>query len=311
MAKQIAFLALRQRLIAEGYTSRVTSPGWELYLIHEDGSHLRQVSGDHNVSSFRWSPDGQHLLCQSQRMGESQPIQVLSVLDADGTHWRHVLEEKRGVIWSWSPDGRHVAVTCFEVTNRSPLQHGSLHLLDLERGERRQITNELAYPVWSRETKDLAFLWSQDDTHLYALDADGTNRRLLFESPGLAGGSAWSPDGRHVVVGNWTGDELFLLRADGTPALQWERATTTWTWSPDSQQLALLAEDQEVDFQTNLSVLGVTGAAPEQLVETSHDAHEIGVAWSPDSQRIAFVGHEPERPYTYTLGVVRADGQPV
>lgn len=76
---------------------------------------------------------------------------MLSVLDADGAHWRRLLEEKRGIMSSWSPDGRHVAVNCFEVTNRYPLQHGSLHLIDLERGEMRQITNELAYPGWSVE----------------------------------------------------------------------------------------------------------------------------------------------------------------
>jgi Tol biopolymer transport system component len=95
---------------------------------------------------------------------------------------------------------------------------------------------------------------------------------------------------------------------------KWNRESGSWTWSPDSQYLALFAssvaapwEDLDAN-QEDLFVLGIDGAPPRYLAETVFDAGEIGLAWSPDSQQIAFVAPQPNLPHKRALGVVNAGG---
>jgi Tol biopolymer transport system component len=141
---------------------------WQLYLIDEGSAHLRQLTFDLKVIRFSWSPDGGHIAFLSS--GYTPPDMhvgsyftfTLYCLDADGSHLRHLTEKRGKIDFSWSPDSRQLAFTCSEELHRPGNHQGELSILDLESGEVRQIIKEPAYPIWSPETAQIAFLWKYD-----------------------------------------------------------------------------------------------------------------------------------------------------
>lgn len=128
----------------------------------------------------------------------------LYLLEADGSHLRRLTGDYEGITWNWSPDGRQLAFTCFEEDYRSPQRHGKLHIMDLARETVRQVTEDAAYPAWSRETNELAFLWSYDAHSLFRMDADGTNRQILFHSDLMVSPYGWSPDNKLLACYLWS-----------------------------------------------------------------------------------------------------------
>jgi Tol biopolymer transport system component len=296
-----------------------------LFLINADGSNLHQLTFEKGGHIFSWSPDGQRLAFCSQDYKDGQRINELCVIDADGTNLRRLINAPGGLGWSWSPNSRQIACTCFLDERNMAQGRGHLSLIDLEQGSVRQLTQEVVYALWSPATGELARVWSHDAHYVFVMDAQGNNRQLFLQSRYPLSGVSWSPDLQHAVAGSWRrkhwgvgvedGGTLLLLRADGKRITEWNRESSNWAWSPDSQHVALFASsvaspwDDLDDNEEELLVMGVDGSRPWRLAETVFDAGEIGMAWSPDSQQIAFVAPQPDHPHKRALAVINADGQ--
>ena len=83
------------------------------------------------------------------------------------------------------------------------------------------------------------------------MNADGSNRRLLFDGLISADQPAWSPDGSHIAfAGVETNQDIYIINADGSGL---RNLTNTAegeiqpTWSPDGNYIAFTAYRNEND----------------------------------------------------------------
>jgi Tol biopolymer transport system component len=123
---------------------------------------------------------------------------------------------------------------------------------------------------------------------------------------------AWSPDGRHLLIGS--DEHLSTVQADGSghhEIVDEEIVSGTPAWSPDGTTIAI---GFEVDGSPRLFVLDADGGAMRDLTPDRQAIGDVGsYAWSPDGRSIAF-GAGPGAAATdarSTLDVVAAAGGPV
>ena len=113
----------------------------------------------------------------------------------------------------------------------------------------------------------------------------------------------WSPDGRLITYGVYTGEDigLYVVAPDGRGL---RRVTTTIgdrpAWSPNGSWVAIAAANP--DGRRGLVLVGPDGTGEHVVVRD----RATGPAWSPDGQRIAYAADDEEGTHLYVVG---ADGE--
>lgn len=129
---------------------------------------------------------------------------------------------------------------------------------------------------------------------MFIADADGSNERPLFDSPGIDYNAAWSPDGTTIV---YTSDrdgspDLFRIKVDGTGR---ERITDDPSYddqaafSPDGTQLAFVSTRN--GGYARIWTMDLKTRRTQAVTTTSKETGMGGdfrPSWSPDGQWIAF-----------------------
>ena len=118
-------------------SSRNAKIGWQLYVMHPDGSDQRQVTEGGNPFYARFSPDGRRLLYSdgTTKLVERQGIWVVQV---DGKDRHRILptgDETASACWS--PDGQRIAVA---IKGSKPDEHGRLEIVNLDGTHRTLLT---------------------------------------------------------------------------------------------------------------------------------------------------------------------------
>jgi Tol biopolymer transport system component len=190
---------------------QTSMPRQNLFIIHPDGSGLRQLTDDgFNNRQPHWSPDGTRIAFYSNRGGKYE----IWILRVDGSELERAAimpDRSRAFHPIWSPDGRQLAYDLDE--NEA--------LIDLTRplAERRPAL----LPLAERGMGFSAFSWSADGRWLAgALHVQTRDRRQL---PGIVLYSladksyvrltdrgeyaTWLSDSRHLLY--WDGGKLLLL----------------------------------------------------------------------------------------------------
>jgi len=152
----------------------------------------------------------------------------------DGTHYEHSID--------WSPNGEEIAF----VSNREPdedqfFNYDLFTLKVADKSIRRLTSTENAEyrPRWSPDGKTIAYQATKrgltdlettmEDTHVWAINADGTNRRELGRGiDNRQGAPEWTSDGRALMFtvqerGNTGLYRLPLSCGAGTPTCPAER----------------------------------------------------------------------------------------
>ena len=167
----------------------------------------------------------------------------------------------------------------------------------------------------------IAFVRRIEESDIYVMDADGNNRRSIFNgrvgearfyfaSLGRAFGLSWSPDGQQIAFSaNPTGgtqhDDIYVVDVNGGNLRNITNHVADDSdpaWSPDGQRIAFVSD-------RNIYVIDVNGG---NLRNISNDDPPIALddqpAWSPDGQRIAFVAQRVGF-FWDQIFIMDADGQ--
>jgi Tol biopolymer transport system component len=124
----------------------------------------------------------------------------------------------------------------------------------------------LGGPAISPDGQRIAFsVFQHGQTSIYAMQADGTDTRIVTESLDLQGAPAWTPDGRSITsaINDHGTPRLFRIPIDGRPpTLLVHDYSRDPTWSPDGRFVVFSGPD----IGTVFSVKAITAdAAPHSL----------------------------------------------
>jgi Tol biopolymer transport system component len=179
-----------------------TSPSWSpdsdrilfeqdeaLYTISSDGDDLEYLG---RGSSPRWAPDGRIVFTSGY--DPNRVYADIVVMDVDGGH-RKVLA--RGDYADVSPDGRTLAYSGPGGTDRAA-NNRAVHVMPLDGGKRRRVTDDGYAPIWSPDGEYLAFTRITECGHavcsgrIFVMPVDGGKARPVSELIGDPGGAlAW------------------------------------------------------------------------------------------------------------------------
>jgi WD40 repeat protein len=176
--------------------------------------------------------------------------------------------------WAWSPDGTRLVFSSLPSAS-----DGSLYSVDAQSGERSllaRLPGSIERIRWSPDGARIAVQTQVKDAgHLYVLDADGSDIRMVANDNNSLG-FAWSPDGTRLAFGSEAENEVRIRVATMDGAAPAGIGTvsrdnclrTSWgygfecfpTWSPDGTQVAFRIE--ETGKVTVFDVAGPGGGEP-------------------------------------------------
>jgi Tol biopolymer transport system component len=111
-------------------SSRNAEIGWQLYVMHPDGTGQRQVTEGGNPFYARFSPDGRRLLYTDGTTEQRRGIWMVSI---DGKDRRRVFATGKVIASAcWSPDGTRMAVIIRKFEDLQDEPRTRLLLIDLD-----------------------------------------------------------------------------------------------------------------------------------------------------------------------------------
>jgi Tol biopolymer transport system component len=161
---------------------------------------------------------------------------------------------------------------------------------ELWRGEGARV---FGGPAISPDGRYIAFSIRQHgQTLLYAMQADGTNARVVADSLDLQGDPAWSPDGQSITsaVADHGAPHLFRIPIDGRPPVAFvQEYSVEPAWSPDGRFVVYSGPD----IGTTFSVKAVTAqAAPHPLPALTLTRGARRVAFLPGGRTLVLLRGE-------------------
>jgi dipeptidyl aminopeptidase/acylaminoacyl peptidase len=207
-----------------------------------------------------WSPDGKHILFESNRSGDNQ----LWIIDLDGGEARqltHISTEAGSGIWS--PDGKHIAFVSAVYPEYSEKSFKESDALNKKRKEeiekspvKAKVHTKLFYRHWDSYVEDKR-------QHLFVMSADGG-------------------EPKDVTPGD----------RDAYPTSSTFSTGDNFTFSPDGNYLvftAVPAKDEA--WSTNYEICRVPikgGRTDWETLTKNNQAADSGPIFSPDGKALAF-----------------------
>jgi TolB protein len=209
-----------------------------LNIMESDGSNVKRlpyIEGGTINESLSWSPDSKFIAYVTANGGDA----IYSV-KSDGTSPQRLTKDSYDN-WDpkWSPDGSRIAF----LSRRGGYMGGPTPA-----GICGSLTN-CGYPK------------------TYTMKSDGTDVKLLIDSPGDDGEAKWSPDGsRLVLVSNRDGNhEIYIVNPDGTNLIRLTNnrgEDSSPVWSPDGARIAFVSTR---NGYSNIFVMNADGTNEVQL----------------------------------------------
>lgn len=275
--------------------------GFETPSLFEPFRWTGGVSGKHLI----WSPDGRYLAFDGADKIFSCGIPNTDCFDTNyGTFLADysqglIIEQIENTLTnsSWSPDSQKLVLSIDEKqssSGRGESLIGDLFVLDVQSGRKAQLTNHPSsdlYPAWSPDGQWIAFVRyipasncgpfprtgssnDCDNASLYLIKPDGSDLKLLVEPIHIEA----PVDRRHEPY--------------NAPS-----------WSPDSQWLAIIVENEGEPFLINQEIALVNIETGELQRLTDNLVWDVFPTWSPDGERLAFVSGRDGNDEIYVMNI--------
>ena len=250
----------------DGRSLAFARSGSALYKVDADGGTPELVVSDeaHGINNPAWSPTGAQIAFAG---GDA----VVRTVDASGGAAEVVSEGERPV---WSPDGRQIASAGYSKVFVANADGTGSHVV---RDEPRAFFP--FGPAWSPDGHTLLYASEilNNDSEVFTVNADGSQRRQLTKNRVDDIQATWSPDHKRIAFVRKTpaGRSLWIMSATGGHQRRL-RFGTHPSWSPDGKRLAL----QSVG---SIYTMNDRGRAPRLITEGEQPV------WAPRGRRIAFL----------------------
>lgn len=266
----------------------------ETWVANIDGTGLRQVTDmPEGACQPSWSPDASRLVFISPCAGNQDIYKGsgLFLINADGTQMTPVPGAPGGDFDpAWSPDGKHIAFTSL----RSGVYY-QIYIYNLEDHSVNAIVDsevrDNSQPAWSPDGREIAYVGPGPQNQIWAMAADGSNRRLISRLSGEFKNSnpAWSPDGNMIVFTQWqeglSGAPWLASAQAKEPSVTViiERGTpmTEASFSPDG--FWMVYEGWPDSPFHHIFMMMPNGVGKQQI--TFGDANDFDPSWSMDGKK--------------------------
>lgn len=200
----------------------------------------------------------------------------------------------------------------------------SLHVMNANGTNQQIISNYTAKldfnPVWSRDGTKIAFISFRDDprspallSHIYVMNADGTNLTRLTASSWYESAPSWSPDGTKIAYyADPDSDEQpqpadiyifdFLSRRI-TRLTEGAGNSQDPSWSPDGTKIVFYSDRHSSEGNYELYTMNADGSNEMRL--TFQGGINYIPVWSPDGSKIAYTSGRNDNAEIY---IINADG---
>ncbi len=302
---------------AQGLDSRIVFASnrdgdWDIYSMDVSGDNLHQLTNHRTSDEYpAWSPDGKRIAFNSNR-GLSPDLYVM---DSDGKNAIRLTRDGRSKSRpSWSPDGARITYSSF----RLDVGNSEIYVMDADGNNEINLTNHKwndVKPSWSPDGREMAFESFRtgafnDPTHIFVMNADGTERRNLTADTHLRFNSApsWSPDGHRIVFSskfNLAGDDIFVITADGKELEQLTDGPGTSglpVYSPDGRKIAFVSGRRE---DSNIYLMDANGKNAVKLTESAPGTGNTSPSWLPRALAV-----NPKGKLPISWGVLKRTGNP-
>jgi len=280
--RRVAYVRMRGDVMKDAYTG-------DLWLVGTDGrEHAPLASG---AASPRWSPDGTRLAYVAGERGRTQ-LFVRWMDTGTTTQVTRVVEKPSAL--AWSPDGRTLAFTMPVAAKTEPLVKPLPKPEGAEWAAPPRVIESLVYRA------DGEGYLPDAREQVFVVNAEGGAPRQLTDGPyDHSGPLAWTPDGRHVLVGanrqpdgeyDPANSEVHAIRvADGSlTTLTSRKGPDQWpAVSPDGRWVAYLGyEDRYQGYQNTLLSIVPAQGGTARVLSAGLDRSVSQPAWGPTSREI-------------------------
>ncbi len=273
----------------------------DLYLIHADGSGLRQLTQTESADYHpRWSPDGKKILFVSTRKNGAQAW----VLPVDGGEARQLTDFYNGVSSpEWIGQTGNIVFSATVFPECGANQDCNKNLIEsIEAGPlHAHMADVLLYRHWT-------FYKDGKRTHLITFNPKTKQYKDVtpgdYDSPAFGGSFTVSPDGQWLCVesnrdpyeAETTNKDLFLINLKSGQTKNITEANEAYdgqpVFSPNSKYIAFQRQNIPT-FEADLKRLAVYDMQTGTIQNLSDrlDAWTEQYQWAPDSKSIYFRAH--------------------
>jgi dipeptidyl aminopeptidase/acylaminoacyl peptidase len=272
----------------------------ELHVITLDGHSRPFVTGKVNVRNVQWQPDSKAISFLANRSDDKETS--LYSIPVDGGEARRVLTHESGVgTYSWSPDGSQVAFLARDPRTKEQKDQR-------DKGFDAIIYEEDWRPVrvWIASASPPADPWIDipDEDQPRPLELEGSAFNLEWDPTGTRLAVAMAPT--PLVDHSLMRQQVFLVDLpDGNLVGQLDTIGKIgmFRWSPDGQQLALVAAEDQHDPREGRLVVASRDGGPVRDLLPGFPGHIWSFAWK-DNETLLYLAEEG---LWQSLGAIAAD----